>query len=111
MAPMVTETVSLRTTLSQVRRIWQRGQSLHRTGHTGRGSDGFSGGSDPFEAGAAVTASWEERGQNTALTRRGLVVERLSCDFARRGQARQSRMRAAYNRRYEPSRSGLRSCG
>jgi hypothetical protein len=61
--------------------------------------------------GAEGMASCEERGQKTALTRRGLLVEGLSCDFARNSHRRQSPMRAAYNRREEPLSSGLRSCG
>jgi hypothetical protein len=47
--------------------------SPHSTGQRGRGSDGFGGGSGTEASGAEEPASGDERGQNTALTRRGLV--------------------------------------
>ena len=50
------------------------------------------------------------RGQNTALTRRGLSVVPDSWHCSRNGQGRQWPMRAAYNTRKEPLRSSLRSC-
>jgi len=63
-------TVSLRTTLSHARRMPQRGQSFHNTGARGSG------------AGALVhvgeQSEGEESGHNTALTRRGLLLELLS---------------------------------
>ena len=73
---MVTSTVWERTTLSQVRRMWQRGQSLQSTGQ------------QPVDGGGARTAveerTWvEEIGQNTALTRRGFFVSMLSRHEAR----------------------------
>ena len=55
------------------------------------------------------TGGEDPSGHNTALTRRGLIVVLLSCDFARKGQERQWPMRAAYNTRRESFRSGRRS--
>jgi len=70
-APLVTTTVSDRTTFSQWRRIGQRGQSPQSTGQQAVGSGGP-------RIGAGETICLEEIGQKTALTRRGLVVKRLS---------------------------------
>ncbi len=63
--------VWLRTTLSQVRRMSQRGQSFHNTGAEGSSARAVSGGGEASE-------SEEESGHNTALTRRGLIVLLLS---------------------------------
>ncbi len=65
------QTVWLRTPLSQARRMPQRGQSFHRTGARGSGAGAFSQGSEESEREAAS-------GHNTALTRRGLSVVLLS---------------------------------
>jgi hypothetical protein len=75
---MITETVSLRITLPPCAPDLTAWPVSPQNWAQGRGSDGFSGGSAPLEAGAAETASGEEGGQNTALTRRGLLVELLS---------------------------------
>ncbi len=69
--PLVKQTVSLRTTFSHPLRMRQRGQSFHNTGARGGGSEAFSRGGEESER-------WEESGQNTALTRRGLTLEWLS---------------------------------
>ena len=69
--PQKKETVSLRSTFTQVRRIRQRGQSLHNRGKSG-GDSGAS------SRGKGETEGSVECGQNTALTRRGLRVELLS---------------------------------
>jgi hypothetical protein len=66
--------VWLRTTLSQVRRMPQRGQSFHSTGAEGSGARAVSEGSGGGEA----SEGEEESGQSTALTRRGLMVMLLS---------------------------------
>ncbi len=76
-AAIVITTFWERTTFSQVRRMWQRGQSRQSTGQ------------QPVDAGGARTAveerTWvEEIGQNTALTRRGFFVSMLSRQEARR---------------------------
>ena len=76
-AAIVITTFWERTTLSQVRRMWQRGQSRQRTGQ------------QLMEGGGARTdaaeKTWvEEIGQNTALTRRGFFVSMLSRHEARR---------------------------
>jgi hypothetical protein len=63
--------VWLRITLSQVRRMPQRGQSRQSTGAEGSGAKAVSGGGE-------VSEREEERGQSTALTRRGLSVVLLS---------------------------------
>ena len=68
---MVTLTVWERSTLSQVRRMWQRGQSPHITGQHAGGSGGPS-------MGGEVSTWLEGIGQKTALTRRGLMVRRFS---------------------------------
>src|SRR5438128_641692 len=65
--PVVSRTVCVRSKRSHRRRIWQRSQSPQSTGQTGGGATGCGGT-------AATTGALEERGQNTALTRRGLVV-------------------------------------
>ena len=75
-APIVITTFWERTTFSQVRRMWQRGQSLQSTGQ------------QPVDVGGARTdveeRTWvEEIGQNTALTRRGFFVSMLSRHEAR----------------------------
>ena len=75
-AAIVITTFWERTTFSQVRRMWQRGQSLQSTGP------------QPVDVGGARTAveerTWvEEIGQNTALTRRGFFVSMLSRHEAR----------------------------
>lgn len=70
-APKVKTTVSLRTTLSHFRRMRQRGQSFHNNGARGGSFNAFSSGGEEVETS-------EESGQNTALTRRGLMVVRLS---------------------------------
>ena len=63
--------VWLRTTLSQVRRMPQRGQSRQSTGaEGGRAGVGAGGGEEAERE--------EESGQSTALTRRGLSVVLLS---------------------------------
>jgi len=69
--PLVKQTVSLRTTLSHARRMPQRGQSFHSTGARGSGA----GASVRVGGGAECS---EESGQNTALTRRGLIVALFS---------------------------------
>lgn len=67
----VTRTVWLRTPLSQVRPMLQRGQSFHRTGARGGGWDTASGGGETErEEGSS--------GQSTALTRLGLRLSALS---------------------------------
>ena len=63
--------VWLRTTLSQVRRMPQRGQSRHSTGAEGSAAEAVSGGGEESER-------EEESGRNTALTRRGFSVVLLS---------------------------------
>jgi hypothetical protein len=68
---LVKHIVWLRTPLSHVRRMLQRGQSFHST---------TAGGSD---AGVLVrvgeqSEGEEESGHTTTLTRRGLIVARLS---------------------------------
>ena len=63
-----TWTVWLRTTLSQARRMLQRGQSFHNTGARGGGWDTASDGGE----------TEREDGQSTALTRRGLRLLALS---------------------------------
>ena len=65
------QTVWLRTTLSQARRMPQRGQSFHSTRARGSGAGAFSQGSEESEREAAS-------GHTTALTRRGLSVVLLS---------------------------------
>ncbi len=99
-----TRTVWLRTTLSQERRMLQRGQSFHCTGVRGGGWDTASGGGE-------IEREEGSSGHNTALTRRGFCVVLLSWHCARKGQERQWPMRAAYKTRSEPSRSGRRSWG
>jgi hypothetical protein len=61
----------LRITLSQVRRMPQRGQSRHSTGAEGSRAEAVSGGGEESEGEV-------ESGQRTALTRRGLSVLLLS---------------------------------
>jgi hypothetical protein len=63
--------VWLRTTLIQVRRIPQRGQSRQGTGTEASDAPVVSGGGEASER-------EEESGHNTALTRRGLSVVLLS---------------------------------
>ncbi|GHO90752.1 hypothetical protein KSF_008000 [Reticulibacter mediterranei] len=63
--------VWLRTTLIQVRRIPQRGQSRQSTGAEGGGTETESGGGEESKR-------EEKSGHNTALTRRGLSVVLLS---------------------------------
>ena len=63
--------VWLRTTLSQVRRMPQRGQSFHNTGARGSGLGAF------VRVGEASERE-EESGHNTALTRRALRLEGFS---------------------------------
>jgi len=58
--------VWLRITLSQIRRMPQRGQSRHSTGAEGSGAEAVSGGEE--------SEGEVESGQSTALTRRGLSV-------------------------------------
>lgn len=70
-APLVKQTVSLRTTFSHARRMPQRGQSFHSTGERGSGTGASVGGGEE-------TTMEEESGHNTALTRRGLIVVLLS---------------------------------
>jgi hypothetical protein len=70
-SPLVKLTVSLRTTLSHARRMPQRGQSFHSTGARGNGT------SPSVCVGGGAKYS-EDIGQNTALTRRGLIVTLLS---------------------------------
>jgi hypothetical protein len=65
------QTVWLRITLSQVRRILQRGQSRHSTRAEDSGAEAVSGGGKESEGEV-------ESGQSTALTRRGLSVLPLS---------------------------------
>jgi hypothetical protein len=67
----VHHTVWLRITLSQARRMPQRGQSFHSIGARGRGWGTASGGGETVEG-------EESSGQSTALTRRGLIVVLLS---------------------------------
>jgi hypothetical protein len=75
-APIVITTPSERTTFSQWRRMWQRGQSRQSTGQQGVDSGGAR--TDAEER------TWlEEIGQNTALTRRGFFVSMLSKQEAR----------------------------
>ena len=75
-APIVITTFWERTTFSQVRRMWQRGQSRQSTGP------------QLMDVGGARTDA-EERiwleaiGQNTALTRRDFFVSMLSRHEAR----------------------------
>jgi hypothetical protein len=61
----------LRTTLSQVRRMPQRGQSRHNTGAEGSGAGAESGGGAESEREALS-------GHSTALTRRGFRAVLLS---------------------------------
>jgi hypothetical protein len=67
----VHHTAWLRITLSQARRMPQRGQSFHSTGARGRGWSTASGGEETGEG-------EEASGQSTTLTRRGLSVVLLS---------------------------------
>ncbi len=64
-------TVSRRMTLSQSRRMLQRGQSFHTTGARG-------GGWGTASDGGETEVEEESIGHNTALTRRGLSVVVLS---------------------------------
>ena len=66
--PQEKVTISRRISLSHCRRSRQRGQSLHTTGERGGGSG----------KGGEQAESVSESGQNTALTRRGFRLERLS---------------------------------
>lgn len=75
---MATTTVWERITFSQLRRMWQRGQSLQRTGSVGRGTSGLERGEDGPRTGAEGTGGFAGSGQKTALTRRGFTVELLS---------------------------------
>ena len=70
-AELCKQTVSLRITFNHARRMRQRGQSFHNTGARGSGGGAFSRGGETSE-------SAEESGHNTALTRRGLILEWLS---------------------------------
>ena len=63
--------VWLRTILSQVRRMLQRGQSRQSTEAAGSGASAISEGGEASE-------DEEESGQSTALTRRGFRVVPLS---------------------------------
>ena len=63
--------VWLRTTLSQVRRMPQRGQSRQSTGAESSEAEAVSGGGEESEGEV-------ESGHSTALTRRGLIVLLLS---------------------------------
>jgi hypothetical protein len=82
----------------------QRDQSFHSIGARGSGAGAFVGVGEEVER-------EDSSGQNTALTRRGLIVALLSCDFARKEHERQWPIRAAYKTRKELSRSGRRSWG
>lgn len=64
-------TVSLRTTFSHLRRMAHRGQSFQRTGAQGRAAGTLT------WAGARIGGE-DSSGQNTALTRRGLIISLLS---------------------------------
>src|SRR5579883_2230572 len=66
-APLVKRTVSLRMTLSQARRMPQRGQSFHSSAARGKAAGGSCRGGEASEG-------TDSRGHNTALTRRGLTL-------------------------------------
>ncbi len=68
---LVKPTVSLRTRFRHSRRMRQRGQSFHTTGASGSGSGVSSRVGEESERG-------DSSSQNTALTRRGLIVVLLS---------------------------------
>lgn len=73
-AETVSRTVWVRKSCIHWRRIWQRGQSPHRTGWAGTGGAQVGAEAPGASSMGCSVSAGDGRGQNTALTRRGFLV-------------------------------------